>query len=290
MRTTALILLASAFFSGNAWSQPYVISTLAGAPRLLAGGLATAAPLRTPIAVAVDAHGNLYIADESDNRIRKVDPAGIISTYAGTGVPGYSGDRGPAAAAQLSFPTAIALDTAGNMYIADQGNFVVRRIAVDGTINTVAGNGNPNFAGDNGPATSAQLDPVAVATDSHGNLYIADGGNYRIRKVDTNGTITTIAGNGNEGDLGDNGPATSAEIDFVTDLAVDSSGNVYLADYYNYEVRKIDSKGIMTAFAGGILEGSIADGVPATTAVMDPDGVAFDGSGNLYISDANGYN
>ncbi len=290
MRTTAQLLLLCPLFLANAWCQPYLISTLAGTPRLSDGGPATAAPLRTPIAVAVDAHGNLYIADENDNRIRKVDSSGIISTYAGTGIPGYSGDRGPAANAELSFPTGIALDAKGNLYVADAGNAVVRRIATDGTINTVAGNGNGAFAGDNGPATAAQVDPTAVALDSQGNLYIADGFNYRIRKVDTNGIITTIGGNGRDGGVGDNGPATSAEISFVTDLAVDNAGNVYLADYYNYEVRKIDTKGMMTNFAGGVTYGSIADGVPATTAVMDPDGVAFDPSGNLYISDANGYN
>jgi uncharacterized protein (TIGR03437 family) len=287
MRTTAPILLLSCFFSLNAWSQPYVISTLAGTPRLLDGSLATATPLREPISVAVDSSGNLYIADQADSRIRKVNPAGIISTYAGTGIPGYSGDRGPATSAKISFPAGIALDAQGNMYVADEGNSVIRRIAVDGTINTVAGNGNPNFAGDNGPATSAQMDPVAVAVDSQGNLYIADGANYRIRKVDTNGIITTIAGHGIEGYVGDNGPATGAEIDFVTDLAVDNNGNVYLADYYNYEVRKVDTTGMMTAFAGGVQFGSIASAIPATTAVMVPYGVAFDPSGNVYISDGN---
>jgi uncharacterized protein (TIGR03437 family) len=285
MRTTACLLLVSSFFLTNAWSQPYLISTLAGTPRLLDGGLATAAPLRTPISVARDASGNLYIADESDNRIRKVNSAGIITTYAGTGIPGYGGDRGPAASAELNFPTGIALDSAGNMYVADQGNFVVRRIAVDGTINTIAGNGNSGYAGDNGAATSAQIDPVAVALDSQGNLYIADGYNYRIRKVDTGGIITTIAGNGIQGDQGDNGPATSAEIDFVTDLAIDNSGNLYLADLFNFEVRKIDTSGMMTDFAGGVPYGFYSDGMPANTVVLVPDGVAFDGSGNLYISD-----
>jgi uncharacterized protein (TIGR03437 family) len=290
MRTTALLALLCPFFLANAWCQPYVISTLAGTPRLLDGSPANAVPLRTPIAVALDAQGNLYIADEADNRIRKVDSAGIISTYAGTGIAGYSGDRGPAANAQLNFPTGIALDAKGNMYVADAGNAVVRRIAADGTINTVAGNGIGKFAGDNGPATSAQIDPVAVALDSQGNLYIADGLNYRIRKVATNGIITTIAGTGNEGDTGDNGPATSATISFVTDLAVDNAGNIYLADLYNYEVRKIDATGMMTDFAGGFQNLGYADGVPANTAAMAPDGVAFDGSGNLYISDENIYN
>lgn len=290
MRTTALLLLLCPLFSGNAWPQPYTISTLAGTPRLLNGERATVAPLRTPIAVALDSQGNLYIADESDNRIRKVDTAGIISTYAGIGIPGFSGDRGPAMSAALNFPTGIAFDAKGNMYVADSGNAVVRRIAVDGTIDTVAGNGNPRFAGDNGSATSAQIDPSAVAVDSQGNLYIADGLNYRIRKVDINGIITTIAGDGTAAGVGDNGPAISAEIDFVTDLAVDNAGNIYLADPYNFEVRKIDASGMMTDFAGGLAANNSGDGIPANTAVMAPDGVAFDGSGNIYISDENIYN
>jgi len=288
MRTTALLLLLCPFFPANAWSQPYLISTLAGAPRLSDGGPATSAPLRGPIAVVVDAQGNLYIADEEDNRIRKVNPSGIISTFAGTGLPGYSGDRGPAINAELNSPTGLALDAKGNVYVADRGNSVVRRIATDGTINTVAGNGISTFAGDNGPATSAQLDPTAVAVDSQGNLYISDGLNFRIRKVDTNGIITTIGGNGREGFLGDNGPATSAEVDLVTDLAVDNAGNIYLADYYNLEVRKIDTKGMITDFAGGLESGPLEEaGIPATMAVIVPDGVAFDPAGNLYISDAN---
>src|ERR1700722_17029541 len=290
MRTTAFVLLVSSFFSLNARSQPYIISTLAGTNRLLNGGLATAAPLRSPISVALDASGNLYIADESDNRIRKVNPAGIISTYAGTGIPGYSGDRGQDASAALNSPTGLALDSAGNMYVADENNNVVRRIAVDGTINTIAGNGKSGYAGDNGEATSAQIDPVAVALDSQGNLYIADGYNYRIRKVDTSGIITTIAGNGIEGGQGDNGPAISAEIDFVTDLAVDNVGNLYLADLFNYEVRRIDTSGMMTDFAGGLLYGFYSDGSPANTVILAPGGVAFDRCGNLYISDEDTFN
>jgi uncharacterized protein (TIGR03437 family) len=291
MRTTALVLLACSLFPANAWSQPYLISTLAGTPRLLDGSQATVAPLRTPVAVAVDTSGNLYIDDETDNRIRKVNTSGIISTYAGTGIPGFGGDRAPAAGAELNLPAGIALDSAGNMYIADQGNAVIRRIAVDGTINTIAGNGNPNFAGDNGPAISAQIDPSAVAVDSQGNLYIADGYNYRIRKIDANGIITTIAGTGREGYFGDNGSATSAEIDYVSSLAVDNAGNIYVADYYNLEVRKIDTSGMMTDFAGGVQSGPLdEDGIPATMAVMVPYSVAFDPSGNLYISDENEYN
>ncbi len=287
MRTIALLLLSYVCFSGEAWCQPYIISTVAGTDRLMNGSPATSAPLRLPVDVALDAQGNLYIADAADNRIRKVNTAGIISTYAGTGIPGFSGDRGPATSATLNFPAGIAIDAHGNMYVADEGNNVVRRIASDGTINTVAGNGNAGYAGDNGPATSAQLSPTAVAVDQAGNLYVADGINYRIRKVDTNGIITTIAGTGVEGDSGDNGPATSAKIDFVTDLTVDNAGNVYIADYYNYEVREINASGMISDFAGGVQSSVIMDGVPATTQVMVPDGVAFDGSGNIYIADAN---
>jgi uncharacterized protein (TIGR03437 family) len=290
MRTLTLFFVASSFFAGNALAQPYTINTIAGTDRLLDGSPATSAPLGEPIAVAVDSSGNLYIADELDNRIRKVDPSGIITTYAGNGIPGYSGDRGPAISAELNFPVGVALDAQGNLYVADEGNHVIRRISANGIINTVAGNGNPNFDGDNGPATSAQIDPVAVAVDGKGNYYIADGDNYRIRKVDSNGIITTIAGTGAEGYTGDNGPATNGRIGFVVDLAADKAGNVYLADYSNYAVRKIDPKGLLTTIAGGVQYGSIADGVLATSAVMVPQGVAVDSSGNLYISDANIFN
>jgi uncharacterized protein (TIGR03437 family) len=286
MRTT-YILLGCICFSWNAWSQPYTISTIAGTDRLLDGSSATAAPLRDPIAVAADSSGNIYIADDTDNRIRRVDKNGIISTFAGTGVPGFSGDLGQANVAQLNTPMGIALDSKGNMYVADEGNFVIRRISADGTINTIAGNGNPSAAGDNGPAASAQIDPAAVAIDTQGNYYIADGYNYRIRKVDTNGIITTIAGTGRFGYSGDNGPAASATIGYVTDLIVDNAGNIYFADYDNYAVRKIDTTGMITTIAGGITVGNPYGGVPATMAVMIPSGVALDGSGSLYISDTN---
>ena len=288
MRSLVSILSLCVFFCWNARSQPYTIHTIAGTTRLQDGGSATSAPLRLPIAVAADSNGNIYIADQADNRIRKVDKDGIISTFAGTGEAGYSGDRGPAAAAQLNFPSSIALDSKGNLYVADFGNAVIRRISTDGTINTIAGNGNPKFGGDNGPAIAAQFVPMAVAVDTKGNYYIADGFNYRIRKVDTNGIISTIAGTGLPAYSGDNGPATSATIGFVTSLAADNAGNVYLSDYYNSAVRKIDTTGMITTIAGTNL-GYYDDGIPATQAVMLPADIALDDAGSLYISDPDGY-
>jgi len=217
-----------------------------------------------------------------------VTPLGIISTYAGNGFPGYSGDRGPSAAAQINDPTDIVLDSKGYMYVADRGNSVVRRIAPNGTINTYAGSGRAGFSGDNGPALQAQMDPWALAVDSSGNLYIADGYNFRIRKVDTNGIITTIAGNGNPAYAGDNGPALSATLGLVSSLALDSSGNLYLADYFNAVVRVISPAGVITTFAGvGYNLGFTYDGAPAASSIMIPLGLAFDGSSNIYISDNN---
>ena len=268
-------------------SQPYTISTVAGTNRLLDGGSATLAPLRDPRGVAVDPAGNLYIADTADNRIRKVNFSGVISTFAGTGVPGYSGDRGKAISAQLSGPTGVAVDANGNVYVADRDNYRIRRISLDGTINTVAGNGTAGFSGDNGPALLAQIRPLAIAVDNKGNLYIGDGRNYRIRKVDSNGTITTIGGDGGSGFAGDNGPAKDAAIGLVTGVAVDPAGNIYLADFLNARVRRINPAGMITTIAGSGDFGYISDGAPAVESVMLPDGVAIDNSGNLLLSDVN---
>src|SRR5271157_3160449 len=248
------------------------------------GGPAISASLNYPSGVALDSAGNLYIADTANYRIRKVS-GGTIATVGGNGVFSYSGDGGPATSGSLNSPMGVALDSAGNLYIADSANNRVRKVS-GGTITTVAGSGTLGFAGDGGPATSASLwGPSAVAVDSAGNLYIADYGNNRIRKV-TAGTITTVAGNGYGGYSGDGGPATSALLYGPEGLALDSAGNLYIADTYNNRIRRV-SGGTITTVAGNGNQGSSGDGGPATSASLTlPSGVAVDSAANLYIADA----
>jgi len=250
-------------------------------------GPATSASLGSPSGVAVDASGNLYIADQY--RIRKVTPAGVITTVAGNGTSGFGGDNGPATSAGLSSPSGVAVDTGGNLYIADAGNDRIRKVTPAGVITTVAGNGTPGFSGDNGPATSAQLLlPVGVAVDAGGNLYIADRFNARIRKVTPAGVITTVAGNGDHGFSGDNGPATSASLSNPSGVAVDTGGSLYIADRFNNRIRKVTPAGVITTVAGiGTFGGFSGDNGPATSAGLSyPSGVAVDAGGNLYIADA----
>jgi uncharacterized protein (TIGR03437 family) len=245
-------------------------------------GPATSAQLYAPNGVAVDSVGNLYIADSGNSRIRKVSN-GVITTVAGSGTWGFSGDNGPATSAQLNSPYSIAVDSAGNLYIADTYNHRIRKVA-NGMIATVAGNGTQGFSGDSGPATSAQLNaPYGLAVDSAGNLYIADSGNSRVRKV-ANAVIATVAGNGTWGFSGDSGPATSAQLNLPYSVAVDSFGNLYIADTYNHRIRKV-SNGVVVTVAGG--GSSLGDNGPATSAQLyDPNGVATDPAGNLYIADS----
>ena len=288
MNNRSLLTLGIFFFAGfTAWSQPYTISTAAGTDRLLDGHSASSAPLRGPISVAQDNAGNLYIADGADNRIRKVDASGVITTFAGNGQGGYNGDRIKATDAELNFPNSLAFDTKGNLYFSDSGNNRVRVISPDGIVNTVAGNGSQGILGDKGPALQAQLNPLAIAVDRQGNLFISTF-DSRIRKVDTNGIIDTIAGTGTSAYTGDNGPATLASLSLATALTTDAMGNVYLADYYNGFVRVIDTTGKIRPVAGIGSYGYIADGVPALQSVMVPNGIALDSSGNnLYIADSN---
>lgn len=251
------------------------------------GAAATSAALASPAAVVVDGSGNLYIADQANNRIRKVDGSGNISTFAGNGETDFSGDGGPATSAALNSPFGVAVDGSGNFYIADQNNQRIRKITTGGTISTVAGNGSYGFGGDNGAATAASLArPSGVAVDGSGNLYIADYFNHRIRKVTTGGIITTVAGNGTAGFGGDNGTATSANLNEPSGIAVDASGNLYIADEGNHRIRKVTTGGIITTVAGNGTAGFGGDNGAATSAnLANPKGVAVDGQGTLYIAD-----
>jgi uncharacterized protein (TIGR03437 family) len=204
------------------------------------GGAASGALLDTPTGLVFDAAGNLYIVDTGNDRIRKVGTDGNISTFAGSGNTAFSGDGGPAASAGLNAPQGIAIDNAGNLFIADTFNHRVRKITPDGSISTVAGNGNGTEAGDGGPATQASLYyPKGLAVDRSGNLFISDWLNSRVREVTPDGTIWTVAGNGNFDYYGDGGPATGAALRFPWGLAVDSASNVYIADDENSVIRKL---------------------------------------------------
>jgi len=242
--------------------------------------------------VAVDGADNLYIADLGNNRVREVGAAtGVITTVAGAGLRGEGGDGGPATQALLNSPYNVAVDGAGNLYIADFSNSRVREVAAaTGIITTVAGTGTGGYGGDGGPATQALLNlPYGVAVDGSGNLYIADLSNNRVREVvAATGVITTVAGNGAQGYGGDGGPAIQASLYSPAGVAVDGADNLYIADSNNNRVREVGAAtGVITTVAGNGAQGYGGDGGPATQAEMNhPDGVAVDGAGNLYITDA----
>ena len=268
----------------------YIISTVAGKGTKGFsgdGGGAVSAELNNPYGVSIDTSGNIYIADTTNCRIRKVDTSGIISSFAGNGTLGNSGDSGAAVSAQLNFPMGTTLDTAGNVYISDYINNRIRKVSASGIISTIAGNGFQGFAGDGGSATTAQLFyPIGTAFDASGNMYIADYSNNRIRKVDTSGIITTFAGTGVYGYSGDGGPAIAAKLYQPSSVALDASGNVYIADQRNDRIRKVDTNGIITTFAGNGTGGYSGDGGSAASArLLQPSGVTVDASGNLYIAD-----
>ncbi|HWW43931.1 MAG TPA: hypothetical protein VN180_02575, partial [Acidimicrobiia bacterium] len=252
------------------------------------GGPATQASFVRADGVAVDRSGDVFIADAGTNRVREVTPDGRISTVAGDGFPGFSGDGGPAIHASLNSPVRVAVDGSGDLLIADSGNSRIRRVSPSGIISTVAGNGTRGFSGDGGPATAASLSsPDSVTTDALGNVYIADAGNQRIRKVTTDGRIGTVAGNGGIGYAGDGGPATSASFDFPESVAVGPGGELYIADSHNQRIRSVSVAGIITTVAGQGIEGYSGDGGPASGALLDtPISVCVDRSGHVVIADA----
>ncbi len=237
--------------------------------------------------IAADAAGDLFIADLYNQRVRKVSK-GVITTVAGTGIQGFSGDNGPATSAQLANPAGIAVDSTGSLYIADSGNNRIRKV-LNGVITTVAGSGTSVFGGDggdNGPATDAELaQPSLIAVDSSGNLFISGFSDSRIRKV-SNGVITTVAGNGTFGFSGDGGPATSAQLADPKGLAVDSAGDLLIGDSSNNRIRKV-ANGVITTVAGSSLSGFSGDNGPALNAELGSlQGLAVDSAGNVYFVDS----
>jgi uncharacterized protein (TIGR03437 family) len=331
-----LLPLVVGAVSSCAWSQQYTISVFAGnGTSGFSGdsGAATSAQLSAPDGIAYDSSGNLYIADAANQRVRKVS-GGNITTVAGNGTAGYSGDKAAATSAEMLGPSGVAVDSSGNLYIADTGNHVIRMVSSSGTITTIAGTNVGGYSGDGGAATSAELDlPSGVTVDSSGNIYIADSGNGVIREIsggnistilgagvastfldfpvsialdgkgdlyicDSDGlrvtkfvlstnTATVVAGNGDIGFSGDFGPATDAKLQDPSAIAVDASGNLYIADTNNNRIRKVYTDGTIATIAGYGFPGYTGDGGPATNALLwAPHGVAVDGSGNVYVSDS----
>ena len=256
------------------------------------GGAATAAALNGPAGIAAEGAGNLFIADLDNHRVRRVSPNGIITTLAGNGNYGSSGDGNAATAAEMKSPTGVTVDGAGNLYVADPSDRRVRAVAAGSVIiTTVAGNGaSAASVGDGGAATAAGLDgPIGVAVDSSGNLFVADEGHYRVRKVSAaSGVMTTVAGNGAHGFGGDGGPATIAKLSDPVGVAVDPAGNLFIADSEDHRIRRVAAvSGFITTVAGNGNAGSGGEGGAATAAALNtPRGVAVDRAGNLFIADA----
>ena len=283
---TALLTLA---FAGTAWSQTYTVKTFAGGalPEKIAGASAS---LGNIYGMAIDSAGNLFLSLADYNIVVRMDAAsGMLTRVAGNGVAGFSGDGAAAAAAQLNGPSGLAVDSAGNLYIADTNNARVRMVSPNGMIATFAGTGVPGYTGDGGAALQAQFNGLCdLAIDSSANLYIADYYNQAIRRV-SGGIVSTVAGNGTYGSMGDGGVATAAQLAGPLGIAVDVSGNLWIAEGYGNRVRKV-SKGTISTVAGTGTAGFSGDNKPATGATLrQPSAVALDSAGNLYIADFGNY-
>ncbi|MBL7895707.1 MAG: T9SS type A sorting domain-containing protein [Bacteroidia bacterium] len=269
-----------------------IISTLAGGGSSLGdGGTATLAQFYNPRGIELDPMGNIYIADGQNHRIRKINTSGIVNTIAGNGVPGFSGDGGLATTANIREPWDVALDAIGNVYFADAGNHRIRKIDTGGIITTVAGIGTAGFSGDGGLASLAQLySPQAIELDATGNIYVVEFGNNCVRKINSSGVITTIAGIGGlYGNTGDGGLATLAKLGNPRGLALDASGNIYVADYAFGTIRKINTAGIISTIVGTGVPGYSGDNGPAINAQISPQHIALDADGNILIADGSNH-
>ncbi len=285
IKTIGLVTILLATFQANA----QIITTIAGTGTAAFsgdGGIATAADLKNPHGVAIDTAGNIYIVDQQNYRIRKINTSGVISTVAGTGSAGYSGDGGPATAAQINRVMSVLLDHSGNFYFADI-SLHIRKINSSGIITTIAGNGISGYSGDGGPATAAQFgEPLGLAIDASGNIYCSDDNNMRIRKITPSGIISTFAGSGGTGYGGDGGPATAALFTHPSYLYIDASNNLLVSDNGNHRIRKITPSGTITTIAGNGTPSYSGDAGQATAAsIQYPGGICQDISGNIYIAD-----
>ncbi|MBC7555282.1 MAG: hypothetical protein H7257_15030, partial [Taibaiella sp.] len=255
------------------------------------GGPAIVAKFDQTAGLTLDAVGNIYIADQANQRIRKINTAGIVTTIAGTGASGGSGDGGPASNAQLNLPEDVAVDAAGNIYIADYGNAKIRKINTSGIISTIAGTGSFSSTGDGGPATAAETVPYRITIDAAGNLYAAEYWYNKVRKINTAGIITTFAGTGSAGFSGDGGPASAAKLQGPYGVAADRFGNIFINDQENHRIRKVSYTGNIYTICGTGIFGHTGDGGPATNArIGDPRNVSVDDSGNVYFADINLHN
>lgn len=270
------------------YSSAQVILTVAGTGETGYtgnGGAATEARLESPSGVTLDQSGNLYICQSGG--VRKVSPAygGIITAVAGSGVSGFDGDGGPAYFAKVNGVYDVAVDMHGNVYLADAGNDRIRKVTVDGIINTIAGNGTPGYNGDGIAATAAQLNsPYGIVVDNTGNVYFTERKNRRVRKIDTAGIITTIGGTGSKGFSGDGGLADTARLHNPLAIAFDKNGILYFSD--STRIRRIDASGIISTVAGVATFGYSGDGGLATAAEIVPSAISFDTSGNMFIAES----
>ncbi|WP_248556602.1 NHL repeat-containing protein [Paraburkholderia terrae] len=260
-----------------------LVSTLAGSTinQGSGDGKGASASFYEPYGIAVDASGNLYVAEYGTSKIRKITPDGTVSTLAGSGTPGSADGKG--ASASFNQPTGIAVDVSGNLYVADYYNNEIRKVTPDGTVSTLAGSATTQGSTDGKGASASFFEPSGIAVDGSGNLYVAEYGTSKIRKITPDGTVSTLAGSGTPGSA--DGKGASASFNQPTGIAVDASGNLYVADYYNNEIRKVTPDGTVSTLAGSTTTQGSTDGKGASASFYEPSGIAVDASGNLYVAE-----